>query len=106
MFKISTLLAGGPAAFPSAFARGGIISRLAATGALLFAAATHLVLGGPSPAFRFLFADAPFLITLFDMVGLAFLFARVTGFVPSRHMFVVVACLLPDLTTGPTGRTF
>jgi hypothetical protein len=40
------------------------------------------VYGGPSASFRFLFSDTPALMTLFDVLGLALLFVRVTRLRP------------------------
>jgi hypothetical protein len=51
-----------------------------------FAATMHGVHGGPSPAFGFIFGNAPFLVTLLYVLGLPLLLVGVFRFVSARHL--------------------
>ena len=51
----------------------------------LIATAVVLINGRPSPALRFFLVDAALLVTLCDMIGFAFLFVGIFGFVAAWH---------------------
>src|SRR5262249_7350350 len=70
---------------PAATFRGDIGIGNAAPRTALVAAAGFLVHRRPSAPLGFLFPDAPLLVTLLDMFGLAFLLVGIAGFVAARH---------------------
>jgi len=75
----------GFAAFSPAFARARLARFLAATRTALFATAARFVDGRPSAAFCFFLRGPALFVTLFDVLGLAFLFAAVFRFTSSWH---------------------
>lgn len=76
---------GGFAAFFATLFGGGLVGFFTAAGAGFFSTAAHFVFGGPGPTFGFFLGDAAFFVAFFDVLGLAFLFARVTGLVAAWH---------------------
>ncbi len=68
-----------------AFARARFALFLAATTSALFAAATLLIHGGPSPAFCFFLRCAALFVALFDMLCFSFLFAGIFRFASTCH---------------------
>jgi len=65
--------------------RGGSISGLADTRAALLTAMILFVDGGPGAALSFLFGNATLFVAFLNVLGLALLLVRITGFVAARH---------------------
>src|SRR5688572_13685850 len=72
-------LGGLLAALSTALLRGRLLGLLTPSGPALFSAATLLVDSRPRPSLGFLLAGAALFVAFGDMLGLAFLFARVLG---------------------------
>jgi hypothetical protein len=82
---IEFLFFGGATADFSAFARGTFVDGLASARTAFFAAAGYFIDGRPSASLGFAALEAARFITFFDVFGLAFLFARITGFITLWH---------------------
>jgi len=79
----------GSPAFVATFLRGCRVDRMTPARTILLAAASHFVHRGPGTPLSLFFRYAAFLVSFFNVLGLAFLFFSIFGFVASWHLFVL-----------------
>ncbi len=85
VFENLLLLRLGASADSPAFTRRCLVCFLAAPRAALFAATGFFVHRGPSAAFHFFRSHTSVIVTFLNVLGLAFLFRCVTGFISPWH---------------------